>query len=444
MAAKGAGIAMKARAAASRPTAREPLIVAAAFLNGMVTVSSVPMISAQAAYVSFPSGAHLAAYQLCFLVPQLLTTLVAEELTLHVSACALLLATLLCSTGSTAIVALSLSRRALPLFFASCFLNGLFRHDKTLFAVTANALHMPNTGVSAASQYGMMAGMLFSGIAGDLVSNAVHHMCLFVGLEAAAVALVLARFLLGSRTVVVTARVSQEYARWLPTLARAPAVVYRALALLIAVLLAASVNQVMYPIVGPTYGLSYSFIGAHLCFNLVLQMILVPRVVEVAKGMARSWRPNTLLVGNAEEKLMIATGTLLLAGCSGVPYAADHGPIVFYLSSLLLVDLPAGVLTALAASVVQDAFGKASGDAPKVTRLVRHITQVVKMFAAPLLICTSERLTGCEHPVRCISVPLMTYALVYTRTRSVASAAAGLVATLLLLTSHISSFEGEL
>ncbi|KAG5484807.1 hypothetical protein LSCM1_06633 [Leishmania martiniquensis] len=444
MPAKAADTSMKARVGAPPLAAREPLIMAAAFLNSMVIVSGVPMIGAQAAYVSFPSGAHLAACQLCFLVPQLVTTLVAEQLTLHVGACALLLGTLLCTTGSTAIVALSLSHRALSLFFAACVVNGFFRHDKTFFAVTANALHMPIVDVSAASQYGMMAGMLLSGIAGDITGNAVQVVRLFMGLEALAAALVLARFLLGSRTVVVTARVSQEYAQWLPSLARAPTVVYRAVALLTAVLLAASVNQVMYPIVGPSFGLPYSFIGAHLCFNLVLQTIFVPRLVEVAKRTMRRWKPNVLLVGSTEEKLTIVSGIFLLAGCSGVPYAADYGPITFYLASLLLVDAPAGILAALAASSVEAAFGKAPGDAPKVARLVRHITQVVKMFAAPLRICTSESFTGPKHPVRCISVPLMIYALVYTRTRSVTYAAAGWAATLLLLTTNISSREGDL
>ncbi|CAG9570323.1 conserved hypothetical protein [Leishmania major strain Friedlin] len=444
MASKAGGVAPKAQAGASSLAAHEPLIIAAAFLDGVVAVSGVPVMMAQAAYVSFPSGAYLVAYQLCFLVPQLIATLVAEQLTLHVSASALLLFTLMCSTGSAAIVALSLSQRALSLFFASHILNGVFRHTKILFGVTAEALHMSTTDVSAAARYGMMAGMLLSGIAGDIMRDAVQVAQLFIGVEAVAATLVFAHLLLRSRTVVVTARASQEYAQWLPSLTRAPAAVYRTVSALIAVMLAASVNQMVYPIAAPAYGLPYTFAGAHLCFSLVLQMVLMPSVVEVVKRMARQWRSNVLLTGSAEDKLSVIAGLLLLAGCTVVPCASDFGPLAFYPTSLLLVDLPAGVLTTLAASAVQETFGHGSGDAPKVARLLTHITQLVKMFAAPLRICTAESLRGYKYPVHCISIPLMTYVLVNARTQNVAYAAAGLATTLLLLTSTVSSFEGEL
>ncbi|KAI5690798.1 hypothetical protein MNV84_01413 [Leishmania braziliensis] len=441
---KGTSVALKAQAAASPPAADKLLIIAAAFLDGVVCVSGVPMVVAQAAHVPFPSGVHLAAYQLCFMVPQLITTLVAEQLTLHVSASALLFFTLMCTTVSTAIVALSLSQRSLSLFFASNFLNGVFRHNKILFGATASALHMSTTDVRAAARYGMMAGMVLSGIAGDAMQNAVHVARLFIGVEALSAALVLARFLFGSRTVVVTARANQEYVQWLPCLTRAPTVVYSAMAALIAVILAASVNQVMYPLAGPAYGLPYFFTGAQLCFHLVLQVILMPRVVEVAKRIVQQWKPNVLLAGNGEERLTVIAALVMLVGCSVVPYAADHGPIVFYPASLVLVDLPGGVLTSLAARAVEDAFGGVSGDAPKVTTLLDHMTLLVKMFAAPLRICTAARFTGHKYPVRYISVPLMTYILVRSRTHNVAYAAAGMTATLLFLTSTVSSFEGEL
>ncbi|CBZ24583.1 conserved hypothetical protein [Leishmania mexicana MHOM/GT/2001/U1103] len=444
MAPKAGSVGPKAQAGASPLVVHEPLIIAAAFLDGVVAVSGVPVMVAQAPYVSFPSGAHLAAYQLCFLFPQLITTLVAEQLTLHVSASALLLFTLICSTGSAAIVALSLSQRAVSLFFASHILNGVFRHTKTLFGVTAKALHMPTTDVSAAARYGMMAGMLLSGIAGDIMRDAVQVAQLFIGVEAVAATLVLAHLLLRSRTVVVTARASQEYAQWLPSLTRAPAAVHRSMWALIAVMLASSVNQVMYPIAAPAYGLPYSFAGAHLCFNMVLQMVLMPSVVEAAKRMARRWKSNVLLTGSEEDKLSVTAGLLLLAGCTVVPYASDCGPFVFYPASLLLVDLPAGVLATLAANAVQETFGHGSGDRPKVTRLLAHITQLVKMFAAPLRICTAESLRGYKYPVRYISIPLMTYVLVYTRTHNVTYAVAGLATMLFLLTSTVSSFDGEL
>ncbi|GET86728.1 hypothetical protein, conserved [Leishmania tarentolae] len=444
MAPKRVGAGPKGTAGVSPPVARERLIIAAAFLDGMVAASGAPVMMAQAACVSFPSGAYLVAYQLCFLVPQLITTLLVEELTLHVSAASLLLFTLMCSTGSAAVVALSLSQRALSLFFFARFLNGLFQHTKILFGVTAKVLHVPTTDVSAASLYGMMAGMLASGIAGDIMQDVVRVAQLFMGVEAAAATLVLARVLLRSRTVVVTARVSQEYAQWLPTLTRAPAVVHSSVVALIAFMLAVSVNQVMYPIVAHRYGLPYSFVGAHLCFGLVLQMVVMPLVLRVAKRVALQWKPNVLLAGTAEEKLTISAGLVLLVGCAVLPYALDYGPFAFYPASLFLVDLPSGIVTALASSALQETLGGVSGDAPKVTRLLAHITQLVKMFAAPLLIFTTEKFRGYKHPVRCISIPLVTYVLVYSRTHSVMYAAAALWAALFVLLPTASSFEAEL
>ncbi|KAG5510172.1 hypothetical protein JKF63_07069 [Porcisia hertigi] len=436
--------ASKKQTSGSPSTAREPLIIAAAFLEGVVCVSGVPVMMAQMKYVSFPSSAHLFAYQLCFLVPQLVSTLVVEELTLYVSSSLLLFLTLVCSTGSAAIASLGLSQRALSLMFASRLLNGVFKHDKTLFGVTAKTFYMPTSSIGTMTRYGMIAGMLLSGIAADVLNQAVHVANLFIAVQALAAALVLARVLFGNRTPVVSARTSLQYIPWLLRLTRAPAAVYRAVATLVAVMLAASVNQVVYPIVAPSYDLPYSFAGAHLGFNLLLQLVLMPYVVAVAQRMARRWTPNLFLRGSADENLTVVAGLMLLAGCIFVPYAADQGPLVFYPTSLLLVDIPAGALISLTVIAVHAALGKSSADAPKVERFLGHITQVVKMFAAPIRICMSENFASGKHPVRYISVPLVMYALVYARTRSVAYALTALATTLLFLTHTVFSFEGEL
>ncbi|KAK7198899.1 hypothetical protein NESM_000856500 [Novymonas esmeraldas] len=432
------------RAGAPSPAMREPLIMAAAFLDGIVAVSSIPVMKAQSAHVSFSSGAQLAAYQLCFLLPQLLSTLVAEQLTAHISALALLFFTLVCSTGSAALVGFSLSHGAMSMFFAARLANGVFRHDKTLFGVTANTLLMSAGSVGAASRYGMMAGMLLSGVAGDIIGNAVQVAHLFAGVEAVAAALVLIRLIMDSRTVVVTARVSQDYEKWLPNLTRAPAAFFGALSCLVAVSLAAAVNQVMYAVVAPGYGLSYSFTGAHLCFNLVLQTVWMPHIIEAARRVVKDWTPNSLLVGGTEERLAMAAGSALLLGCTLVPYAAEVGPTTFYPVSLLLVDIPAGIVAATAAASVQSAFGKPSGDAPKVARLLGHAAQLVKMMAAPLRICTGEVFAHKKHSVHLVSISLMAYALLYMRTGKVLHAAVGMVAVMVLFTSSAISLEGDL
>lgn len=432
-----------AAAAAAKP-AQEPLILAAAFLDAMVAVSGIPVMVKQGDFVNFPSGSSLAAYQLCFFVPQLLTTLLAEQLTSHFDALALLIFTLMCSTGSSVVLSLSLSHRALSLFFASRFVNGLLRHEKTYFGITASALRIAPAQIGTATKYGLMAGMLVSGLAGDLMDDAIDVAHFFTFVEVLATVLVLVRYLRG-RHVVKAVRTRHEYARWLPSLWNASAEVHHTLAVLAAVLMAASVNQVAYPLMGPDYQLPYTFTGAHLAFNMVVQMIWMPHIVKWATARAATWRPNLLLTGTPEERVTVAAAALLFAGCVAAPYATTHSPVLYYTVSTLLVDIPAGILTSFASAAAQAAFGKLPGDGVKVGLLVAHATQLTKSFAAPLRISMGDLYHDRKHTVRFVSLPLTAYTLVYARTHNVSYAVAALaVVAVLVVSSTSTALEGDL
>jgi uncharacterized membrane protein SirB2 len=411
-------------AAAVRP-AREPLIVAAAFLDGLVAVSGVPVMVMQGNFVSFSSGSWLGAYQLCFFIPQLFTALVAEQLTSHFNALALLIFTLACSTASLVVMSLSLSHRTLSLFFMARFLNGLLRHEKTYFGIAGTALRMPSTQLGAAARYGMMAGMAVSGLAGDLFDDAIGVAQFFTFVEIVATMLVVIRYLRGSH-LIQAVHTRRDYAKWVPTLWRASPAVHHTLAALAAVLMAASINQVAYPLMGPHYKLPYTFTGAHLCFNMVLQMIWMPHIVSWATQRVTAWKSNVLLRGTAEEKVTILASVLLFVGCVAAPSAATHSPLLYYPVSTFLVDIPAGVLASFATAAAQASFGKFSGDHAKVSLLIGHATQLTKSFAAPLRIGVGDYYHGRKHTVRFVSLPLMAYTLVYARTHSVAYAVAAL------------------
>ncbi|KPA77116.1 hypothetical protein ABB37_07431 [Leptomonas pyrrhocoris] len=435
--------AQKAAVVAAK-SAREPFILAAAFLDGMVAVSGVPVMVKQGAFVSFPSGASLAAYQLCFFLPQLLTTLAAEQLTPHFDALALLLFTLVCTTGSAVVVSLSLSHRALYLFFASRFLNGVLRHDKTYFGITGTALHMSAAELGAAARYGMMAGMAVSGLAGDVLEDAIEVAQFFALVEILATVLVLVRYLRG-RHVTSPVRTRLEYAKWLPSLWRASPAAHHTLVALAAVLVAASVNQVAYPLMGPEYQLPYTFTGAHLCFNMAVQMVWMPHILKWAMQRAATWKSNLLLSGTAEDKLTVVSAALLLAGCVAAPYATTHSPLLYYTVSTLLVDVPAGVLTSLATAAAQASLDKFSGDSAKVGLLIAHATQLTKSFAAPLRISMGDYYHDRKHTVRLVSLPLMAYTLVYARTHSVAYSVAALaMMAFYMVSSTNATSDGDL
>ena len=434
---------VKKAAAAAKPV-REPLIIAAAFLDGMVAVSGVPVMVKQGDFVNFPSGSSLATYQLCFFLPQLFTTLLAEQLTLHFDALALLLFTLVCTIGSSIVMSMSLSHRALSLFFASRFINGLLRHEKTYFGITGAALHVPAAQLSAASRYGMMAGMAMSGLAGDLLNDAIEVANLFTFVEILATALVLLRYLRGMHTV-VPVHTRHEYAAWLPTLWGASPAAHHTLAVLAAVLMAASVNQVAYPLMGPEYQLPYAFTGAHLCFNMAVQMLWMPHILNWARQRAAMWKSNALLSGSADEKLATVAAALLFVGCIAAPYATTHSPLLYYPVSTFLVDIPAGVLVVFATAAAQDAFGRFSGDSAKVGLLIAHATQLTRSFAAPQRISMGDYYQDRKHTVRLVSLPLMAYTLVYARTHNVAYAVAALtVMALYMVSSTSESFGSDL
>ncbi|KPI84762.1 hypothetical protein ABL78_6180 [Leptomonas seymouri] len=428
---------------AAKP-AREPLITAAAFLDGMVAVSGAAVMVKQAEFISFPSGAALAAYQLCFFLPQLLTTLAAEQLTSHFDALALLIFTLMCTTGSSVVLSLSLSHRSLKLFMASRFINGLLRHEKTYFGVTCTALHMSAAQLGAATRYGMMAGMVVSGVAGDLLVSAVEVAHLFTFVEILATLLVLVRYLRGSLAP-SPIHTRREYAKWLPSLWRASPAAHHALAVLAAVLMAASVNQVAYPLMGPEYKLPYAFTGAHLCFNMVVQMVWMPHFLSWAKQRAATWRPNPLLPETVEARLMVVAAAALFAGCVAAPYATTHSPLLYYPVSTLLVDIPAGTLASLAAKTAQESFDKVASDSAKVSLLILHATQLTKSFAAPLRISMGDYYHDRKHTMRLVSLPLMAYVLVYARSQSVAYSVAALaVVAAYMFSSTNAAFGGGL
>lgn len=424
--------------------AREPLIVAAAFLDGMVAVSGVPVMVLQGKFVNFPSGSALAGYQLCYFLPQLLTTLLAEQLSSYFDALALLVFTMMCSTGSSVVLSMSLSHSSLALFFASRFINGVLRHEKTYFASTGTALRMSAGETAVAARYGMMAGMLVSGLAGDVLDDAIDVAQAFTFMEILATMLVLVRYLRG-RFVLSPVRARHEYAAWMTTLWAAPPAAHHSLAALAAVLMAAAVNQVAYPLMGPIYGLPYVFTGFHLCFNMALQMVWMPHIVHWATQRAAAWRPNLVFAGDAESRLTIAAAAVLLGGCVAAPYATTHSPLLYYAVSLLLVDIPAGILTTLATSAAQTAFGKFSSDGAKVGLFLAHATQLTKSFAAPLRISMGDYYHDRKHTVRLVSVPLMAYTLVYARTQNVAYAVAALAtAAFYMVSSANASLDADL
>lgn len=434
---------MSSRTSAAKKS-RELLILLAAFLDGVVVVSGVPVMMAQAAHVSFPSGLYLLMYQMCYFLPQLVTTLLTERVAQYVSSLVLLFLTLMASALSAFTLSYSLETGLLVFFFLSRVISGIFRHEKLIFGLVTKSLNMQDGAAAVAGRNGMICGFLLSGIAGDTLKNAVLIAKLFTCVQCFAAVLVFCRVLQGGEVKRPVPQERLEYMNWLSTLLSSPPAARQAFLVFGSAMLAATVNQVVYPLLPPRYGLSYTFTGAHLAFNVFFQIY----------GVAYAEKLFTA-VGGVISKLLLGHGTphtiaanlaalLLLIGCSVVPHLAAADTLaLFYVASFTLIDVPALILNKFMRESITTAMPRRTSSA-MLGMLILHLTQILKMVGAPFRICLAEMLIGHKDPVRYISIPLAVFTIFALNTTGVRWSCIAFLATIAFFTASPFSTEGDL
>lgn len=167
------------------------------------------------------------------------------------------------------------------------------------------------------------------------------------------------------------------------------------------VALAASVNQSVYPLKRRDFFVSYTFMGAHLAFNIAFQTFIIPRLLVLLK------RLNV-------RNVLIVLSFLLCMGYWFLPYVENTNALLYYSGSFFFVDIPAGLLCSFVTERIVNAFP--AKEKPFVVKFLMHILQVVKLFSAPLRVSVSEIFSKESYTVRFISMPLALFAWTYVIT----------------------------
>lgn len=382
------------------------LVLWSSLCDGAVAVGGVSLTLLQAKHVRFPSGFHLAAFQLTFLLPRIATAALAERVAEVIGTHRALVLSMVVGVFAAYTVCLGLIMNSLLLLFASRFIAGLLHHQEMLFTTSGGLLTIEEKRLRSAISWGMTIGFVSSGIAGDYFADSIPVQKGCVALEAFALVLTVFSYLLTlphARTTTIKYLSTPLYVRWLRSSVlplRSPSgPPARLLALL---LVAVGVNQCLYPLSGPGYGFSYTFTGLHLVFNLLSP----PFILSVVNGLLKqsSWN---------DKRRATAAVIVLLFGVCVVPTQLAASYLSYYLGSFFLIDMPAIIVQSYLVEVLLGTTGTAQRECGN--RLVAHLIRTAKMFSAPLYLIVVNAVK--THIGVClISMPCALYVVVFLLT----------------------------
>lgn len=424
----------------SRPSSlsADGLLVAVYLIDGAVAASGVSVMVLQGKEVSFPGALHLFLFQLCYIVPQLITTPLAERLCATASARNLLLPVMmLTSLLSSYLVLRSLSTHSLALFFAARVVSGFFRHPKVLFPIaraeegSSVAKPVLVDDVNQLALPAMHAGFIVSAVLGDVLKDAVAVQRAFVHAEVFAVVATCALAVLApspTKALVrkptklsAATRSRRTLSAMMLSFPDAGALVAWGLLTTFAALrVAAGVNQCVYPLVGPSsFGVPYTICALH----LVGQDYLLRHVAA--------------LVGARQHHPLMGVGgaVLLLLGVWAAPVVITRGPFLYYPMTFLFIDVPTAVLHALLT-----ARGTPLAGCPEAIQeglyggLLAYTAVGAKLMSAPLRLAFVAMLPGWKYPSHLVAIPAASLVAVSVATRrlslGVAAACAATAAVL--------------
>lgn len=382
------------------------VLLVSMFIDSAAMAAGISTMALQGKHVAFSSGAALALFQLCYVVPQMISTPLAESLArTHSPAKVLLPLTLLLSAVSAALACLSFALKSLPFFYLSRAASGVGRHPKLLFdSAQSELVGGKQRPLSRYTPHAMHLGLLLGALVGDLSNSAITvQVCVVVAHCMASVATYLCAFRAAPRKTAPPPpsmpAVSTAAAR---SLLSAPfesgnAPVWALLCTFAALRGAAGVVQCMYPLDGPALGLPFVLTAGH----LILQDLIPTRIVAPFLASSRMTSATT------RHWVTVAAALLLVAGVVVVPLARKRGTATYYSVTFALVDVPAAVVQA---SLMAGAAAIKGAPATVLKGLngglLIYVLIAAKIFSAPLLVFASQSLTGWRYPVYAVSVPL--------------------------------------